>query len=123
MGALHCTACRRNELVALDLLVTCITAAFTFVAMVAGIFGMNLFNATWEENKASRKYLYINCFLGAQVVAAIEHSWQRLKSCLCHLPINAFQTGPGMHLQQVCWLTSCALHAELPCCRGSSFGR
>lgn len=33
---------RRNELVALDLLVTCFSAAFTFVAMVAGLWGAGL---------------------------------------------------------------------------------
>ncbi|GAB4824059.1 hypothetical protein N2152v2_011105 [Parachlorella kessleri] len=44
---------RRNELVALDLLITCVTMAFTFIAMVAGILGMNLYNAEWESSKAA----------------------------------------------------------------------
>lgn len=33
---------RRNELVALDMVMTILTMGFAFVAMIAGIFGMNL---------------------------------------------------------------------------------
>jgi adenine/guanine phosphoribosyltransferase-like PRPP-binding protein len=35
-------AARRNELVALDMVMTILTMGFAFVAMIAGIFGMNL---------------------------------------------------------------------------------
>ena len=44
--AAACSGCertrRRNELVALDMVMTILTMGFAFVAMIAGIFGMNL---------------------------------------------------------------------------------
>ena len=41
-GSMACTVRRRNELVALDMVMTILTMGFAFVAMIAGIFGMNL---------------------------------------------------------------------------------
>ncbi|KAL3135886.1 hypothetical protein ABBQ32_007442 [Trebouxia sp. C0010 RCD-2024] len=40
---------RRNELVALDLVITAVSTMFAFVAMIGGIFGMNMKNG-WEES-------------------------------------------------------------------------
>lgn len=34
--------CRRNELVALNMIIGAVTASFAFVSMIGGIFGMNL---------------------------------------------------------------------------------
>lgn len=43
---------RRNALVQLELWVSNVTMGFSFVAMIAGIFGMNLINTAWLENSA-----------------------------------------------------------------------
>lgn len=52
-------ACRRNELVALDLIVGAVMAMFAFVSMIAGVFGMNLKNG-WEESMVSAN-MHENC--------------------------------------------------------------
>ena len=36
--------CRRNELVALDLVVTAVAGSFAFISMIGGVYGMNLKN-------------------------------------------------------------------------------
>lgn len=41
---------RRNELHAIEVLITSITMAFSFIAMVSAIFGMNL-RSDWEESR------------------------------------------------------------------------
>lgn len=56
-----CGRCR-NELVALDLLVTCVTGAFAFVSMVAGILGMNLPFGAWAQSQVrSCVYEEVSC--------------------------------------------------------------
>ena len=52
--------CRRNELVAMDLVITSVMTAFAFVSMIAGIFGMNLRNAM-EENHVRSTLQRIVC--------------------------------------------------------------
>lgn len=43
---------RRNELVALDLIVGAVMGAFAFVSMIGGVFGMNMKNG-YEDSKVS----------------------------------------------------------------------
>lgn len=38
------STCRRNELVALDLVVTAVAGSFAFISMIGGVYGMNLKN-------------------------------------------------------------------------------
>ena len=47
------TCCRRNALVALDLIVTVIAGGLTLVAAVAGICGMNLAPLPIQDNNVS----------------------------------------------------------------------
>ncbi|KAL6786115.1 MRS4 [Auxenochlorella protothecoides x Auxenochlorella symbiontica] len=56
---------RRNELVALDLLVSLVTAAFAWVSMIAGFWGMNLYNTVWQESYPLFFWTCFTCGLGA----------------------------------------------------------
>ena len=47
-----CSWFRRNELVALDLIIGAVMAMFAFVSMIGGIFGMNMKNG-YEESQVS----------------------------------------------------------------------
>ena len=38
------STCRRNELVALDLVVTAVAGSFAFISMIWGVYGMNFKN-------------------------------------------------------------------------------
>ena len=62
---------KRNALFALQLLITIVTMAFSFVSMVAGLFGMNL----WENMGQPGPMAFIVCTLGsfglAMVVTAL----------------------------------------------------
>ena len=53
------TCCRRNALVALDLIVTVIAGGLTLVAAVAGICGMNLAPLPIQDNNVS--FSAFNC--------------------------------------------------------------
>lgn len=67
---------RRNELVATDLMVTTITAGFAWVAMIAGIFGMNLL----EYSKSTSFFVVVmmigtvpGCLIVLGIVAWVRH--------------------------------------------------
>jgi Mg2+ and Co2+ transporter CorA len=61
---------KRNSLFALQLLITIITMAFSFVAMVSGIFGMNLRNGH-ENDQSWFKVVTAASLGGASVVVAM----------------------------------------------------
>lgn len=61
---------RRNQIVAIDLVVTSVTLMFTFVTSVSGIFGMNLRNS-WEERHDAFVSVTVGAFLlGAAIFLA-----------------------------------------------------
>ncbi|DBB05583.1 TPA: hypothetical protein ACH3X1_012527 [Trebouxia sp. C0004] len=71
---------RRNELVALDLVITAVSTMFAFVAMIGGIFGMNMKNGYEESHLAFLWATYggtagaVILFLGIVLFAR----WKRL---------------------------------------------
>ncbi|CAL5219734.1 g1631 [Coccomyxa viridis] len=73
---------RRNELVALDLILTAVATAFAFVSMVGGIYGMNTPLPLWFQQSMSAFPITvaITCIVGALVfVAFVWYArWKRL---------------------------------------------
>eukprot|EP00891_Asterochloris_glomerata_P007768 jgi/Astpho2/7768/Aster-06062 len=71
---------RRNELVALDLVVTAVAGSFAFISMIGGVYGMNLKN-TMEESHAA--FVWVTCISGVIAVflfatVMLYARWKRL---------------------------------------------
>eukprot|EP01025_Chloroclados_australasicus_P060396 TRINITY_DN7741_c0_g3_i3.p1 TRINITY_DN7741_c0_g3~~TRINITY_DN7741_c0_g3_i3.p1 ORF type:complete len:488 (-),score=62.50 TRINITY_DN7741_c0_g3_i3:862-2289(-) len=62
---------RRNELVALDLILSAVTAAFSFVAMMAGIFGMNLTSGYETDSSAFNFVCILSAIIGSILLAIV----------------------------------------------------
>jgi hypothetical protein len=62
---------KRNALFALQLLITTVTMGFSFVAMVAGIFGMNLHNGYEENRSVFLGVTGLSCGLALAVVVSL----------------------------------------------------
>ena len=90
-----------NELVATDLMVTTVTAGFAFVAMIAGIYGMNLVGGwgAWEGGGVWGRHLLPACrrsVSGPRTAPPPPHC--RWHPCTCHpaaiIPATSAATGP-----------------------------
>ena len=68
----HATSSRRrNELVALDMVMTILTMGFAFVAMIAGIFGMNLGPLPIQDDNV--RPLSCACMVWSQATLKLIH--------------------------------------------------
>ncbi len=88
---------RRNQLVALDLLVTSITLMFSLVTAVAGVFGMNLKNSWEDSNGAFLGVTVLSFLLGAIVLCCfLGYVWVK---GLMYVPdlgyVNRLSAGQG----------------------------
>ena len=62
---------RRNELFAIQLIITIVSMAFGFVAMVGGIFGMNLDSRVQEKAGWFNWVTFLSCFSAALVTIVL----------------------------------------------------
>ena len=103
-------ACRRNELVALDLILTAVATAFAFVSMIGGIYG--------EQQQPLTIFLAYRTLMLSLCSVAIEHTtvnpWllQHKGMCLCRDEYTSAAVVSGVHgeTEAICLGLSPSVH-------------
>ncbi len=69
---------RRNKIIQVDLVLTSVTAVFAFLAVITGLFGMNIMNKI-ENSHAAFWWVTGGMFVFAVLSTVIAHRWMKKK--------------------------------------------
>lgn len=72
---------RRNKIIQVDLILTSLTAVFAFLAVVTGLFGMNILNNIERSNEAFW-WVTIGLIIFAFLATLFAHLWMKRKKIL-----------------------------------------